>query len=242
MNNILSISGGKDSTAMLLEMLERNDPIHAAVFFDTGWEFPEMYSHIDKLEKYTRVKIWRLHPVLPFDYLLTSRPVIAKKGDMKGKVHRIGYGWPFPARRWCTGIKVDALNKFEKPIENAVSCIGYAADELHRSLHNEKILYRFPLQEYGITEADALAICYSHGFDWDGLYNHFSRVSCFCCPLKKLDELRKLYNHFPNLWKRMLDMEDAMDAGTRWRGFKDYTTVHDLDKRFACENRQLKLF
>lgn len=46
MSNILSISGGKDSTAMMIEMLERNEPIHSAVFFDTGWEFPAMYPHI----------------------------------------------------------------------------------------------------------------------------------------------------------------------------------------------------
>jgi len=36
---------------MLLMMLEKNEPIHSVVFFDTGWEFPEMKAHIGKLEK-----------------------------------------------------------------------------------------------------------------------------------------------------------------------------------------------
>lgn len=36
-NNIVSFSGGKDSTAMVLEMLERNVPIHSVIAFDTGW-------------------------------------------------------------------------------------------------------------------------------------------------------------------------------------------------------------
>lgn len=46
-SNIVSLSGGKDSTAMLLMMLERGEDIHSVVFFDTGWEFPEMHEHID---------------------------------------------------------------------------------------------------------------------------------------------------------------------------------------------------
>ena len=40
--NVVSLSGGKDSTAMLLMLLERGEPVADVVFFDTGWEFPEM--------------------------------------------------------------------------------------------------------------------------------------------------------------------------------------------------------
>jgi 3'-phosphoadenosine 5'-phosphosulfate sulfotransferase (PAPS reductase)/FAD synthetase len=238
--NILSISGGKDSTAMMLEMLERGEVIHSAVFFDTGWEFPAMYDHIDKLEKYTGVKIWRLHSRLPFDYWLIARPVIARKGPDKGKVHRIGNGWPNMNRRWCTKQKTDTLDLFISNIPNAVSCIGYAADE-HRALISDKIHRRFPLQEYGITEQQALKICYLHGFDWDGLYNHFNRVSCFCCPLQRMGELRTLYHEFPELWQRMIDMENAMGEGAQ-RGFRQYTTVKQLGQRFAEEDKQGGLF
>jgi 3'-phosphoadenosine 5'-phosphosulfate sulfotransferase (PAPS reductase)/FAD synthetase len=240
MNNILSISGGKDSTAMMLEMLERGEIIHSAVFFDTEWEFPQMYEHIAKLEKYTGIKIWRLHSRLSFDYWLIARPVIARKGPHKGEVHRIGNGWPSPSRRWCTRQKADALNLYTKAIEDPVCHIGYAADET-RSLSDNQINYRFPLQEYGITEAQALEICYAHGFDWGGLYNLFRRVSCFCCPLQRIGELRTLRREFPELWQRMLDMEDAMGEGAQ-RGFKDYTTVRQLDQRFADEDRQQRFF
>ena len=38
MNNVISLSGGKDSTAMLHMMLERGESIHSVLFFDTGWE------------------------------------------------------------------------------------------------------------------------------------------------------------------------------------------------------------
>jgi 3'-phosphoadenosine 5'-phosphosulfate sulfotransferase (PAPS reductase)/FAD synthetase len=241
LNNVLSISGGKDSTDMLLEMLERGETIHSAVFFDTGWEFPAMYEHIERLQEYTGIKIWTLQSRLPFDYWMMARPIIARKGPNKGKVARIGNGWPSPSRRWCTRQKVDAINYYVKPIENAVQCVGYAADETDRSSHDENIPHRFPLQEYGITEKTALDNCYRHGFDWGGLYNHFRRVSCFCCPLQRIGELRTLRREFPELWSRMLKMETDMLPGTN-RGFKDYKTVHDFEKRFACEDQQINMF
>ena len=243
-NNIISLSGGKDSTAMLLMMLERNETIHSVVFFDTGWEFPQMYDHIDKLQKYIDMKIWRLHSTLPFDYWLTSRPIKSKIdrpeiGIKKGDVHRIGNGWPSPSRRWCTRQKVNALNMFLKPIPNAISCVGYAADEKDRGFSDDKIKHRFPLQEYGMTEPDCLEYCYQHGFDWDGLYNIFRRVSCFCCPLQRIEELRSLRRHYSELWQRMKDMENQIGWRGQ-RGFHEYKTVHDLDRRFADDDRQME--
>ncbi len=78
-NNIVSLSGGKDSTAMLLMMLERKEPIHSVVFFDTGWEFPEMYDHIRLIEKITGLKVWTLNSRLPFLYWMTARPISSTK-------------------------------------------------------------------------------------------------------------------------------------------------------------------
>lgn len=42
--SILSFSGGKDSTALLLMMLERGMKLDYILFCDTGAEFPEMYE------------------------------------------------------------------------------------------------------------------------------------------------------------------------------------------------------
>ena len=49
---VCSLSGGKDSTAILLRLLEEKRPVDMILFCDTGLEFPDMYTHIDKLEKY----------------------------------------------------------------------------------------------------------------------------------------------------------------------------------------------
>ena len=44
----VSLSGGKDSTAMLLLMIERDKPIDLVLTADTGMEFPEISVHLKK--------------------------------------------------------------------------------------------------------------------------------------------------------------------------------------------------
>ncbi len=44
--HIVSLSGGKDSTAMLILMVEKGLPIDMVLTADTGMEFPEMEGHL----------------------------------------------------------------------------------------------------------------------------------------------------------------------------------------------------
>lgn len=67
---IVSLSGGKDSTAMLLRLLEEGRPVDEILFCDTGIEFDAMYRHIDKLEMYIGQPITRLKSNYEFEYLL----------------------------------------------------------------------------------------------------------------------------------------------------------------------------
>ena len=48
--NVISISGGKDSTAMLLLAIERQEPNLLAVFADTGNESPFTYEYLQYLQ------------------------------------------------------------------------------------------------------------------------------------------------------------------------------------------------
>ena len=68
----VALSGGKDSTAMLLLMLERGEQVDDIVFFDWGMEFPEMYEHLDNLEAYIGRPITRLYPRETWDYLFQT--------------------------------------------------------------------------------------------------------------------------------------------------------------------------
>jgi len=234
MKHIVSFSGGKDSTAMLLILLEQNKPIDEVIFFDAGtWEFPEMREHIEKVEKYTGLKITTLHPPKSFDYLFSEH--IITRGKNKGKA---GYGFPAMTRRWCTREKIRTINKYNGKHE--VVYIGFAFDEQHRVKTHEMKAKKveYPLIENEITEKQALAICYEHGFNWGGLYQHFNRVSCWNCPMQRKSELRKLYKYHPDLWKRLEEMQNKS-----WNSFKmDYSRVEDFTKEFEAEKLQYKLF
>ena len=50
--HIVSFSGGKDSTAMLLRLLESGMPVDMILFNDTGLEFEQLYDHINRVEQY----------------------------------------------------------------------------------------------------------------------------------------------------------------------------------------------
>ena len=236
MNNVVSLSGGKDSTAMLHMMLEKGENIHSVVWMDTGWEFPEMAAHIDEVERKTGLSIIRIKPKKSFDHWMYSQRIHARKGANKGQLVRIGYGWPHSSRRWCTRENVQAIAKHERKVPDLVKCVGFASDELHRC----KPGLRYPLIEYGVTEADAIEYCRKLGYTWGGLYDIFKRVSCWCCPLQSIKDLRKLRHHRPELWAKLLEMDARMPANSP--GFKNYWRAADFERRFAREDMQLEMW
>lgn len=112
----------------------------------------------------------------------------------------------------------------------AIEYIGIAADEPKRIRDA-----CYPLVEWNMTEKDCLAYCYERGFRWGGLYDIFKRVSCWCCPLQSLKELRKLRRFFPDLWKQLEDWDKKT-----WRQFRADYSVAELNIRFDLEEEWLK--
>jgi len=216
MNNIVSLSGGKDSTAMLLMMIEKKIPVDYIVFFDTSWDFPEMLRHIDKLEKCIDMKIIRLKYKTSFG-----------EGIKK---------WGFASfnSRWCTARKVDTINKFCNKHKPYMQFIGYSFDERKRI--KKTIGYCYPLVDWKMTEEDALKYCYKKGFSWDGLYKKKKRVSCWNCPLQTLSDLKVLWSDFPEYWQRLIKMQEQSKRQFRW----DYT-LEELDERFRREESYYQL-
>ena len=223
--NIISFSGGKDSTAMLLMMLGKGMPVDRIICVDTTKEFPAMYRHIEKVQTLCPVEIEVIK--IDFDYWFGEH--IKTKGKNKGK---IGYGFPDFRNRWCTSLKRDAVKKIQRTIkEDSCQFHGIAFDEKHRTENNNNMNIKHPLVEWGITEKQALEYCYSKGLDWEGLYEKFHRVSCWCCPLSRIGELRVLFNDFPILWQELEEMDKKS-----FRKFRNDYSVYDLSERFTNEN------
>jgi 3'-phosphoadenosine 5'-phosphosulfate sulfotransferase (PAPS reductase)/FAD synthetase len=230
--NIVSFSGGKDSTAMLLMMLEKGMRVDEIVCFDTGWEFPQMVEHWYQVEKYIGMKITILKPERPFNYWLYEHRVILKKNKERYKKYEgdvvYGWGWPNFMRRWCTGFKKGALIKGRR---NENHYIGIAVDEKRRVEEKENNFY--PLVEWGVTEKEALEYCRKRGFMFGGLYERFHRVSCFCCPLQRVGELRNLYLHHNDLFCLMKKWDEKVFDG--WEVFKNGKRLLEWEQRFNQE-------
>ena len=243
----VSLSGGKDSTAMLLLMIERGMPIDVVLTADTGMEFPEMYEHLAKVDDYLfrerDLHITTLRHPKGFEWMMFEEPK-QRKSSLENRarygVPPYGNGWPGIRVRWCTGqLKTHLVNKEVnrlKADKAALHYVGIAADEAKRCKNDI-----YPLVMWGITEADALQICYDRGFDFGGLYKIYNRASCWCCPFQRIGELRKLRRHHPELWARLMELDKRaiaqFGAGPLGQFRKDWT-VAQLEARFAEEERK----
>ena len=241
----VSLSGGKDSTAMLLLMIECGMPIDAVISADTGMEFPEMYEHLAKVDEYLYrergIHITTLRHPHGFEYLMFDVPQ-QKKRAIERRIAMgqplTGYGWPGIRVRWCTGqLKTHLIEKEVNRLKGeygALHYVGIAADEAWRCKGEQ-----YPLVEWGITEAAALRICYDRGYDFGGLYEIYHRASCWCCPFQRIDELRKLRKHHPELWKKLMELDRRALAqfGPGPLGqFKQNWSVKRLEQRFSIED------
>ena len=92
--HVVMFSGGKDSTAMLLMMIEKKMQIDKIMCVDTTKEFPAMYDHIQRVQDYINREIEIIK--IDFDYWFGDH--VKTKGKNKGQ---IGYGWPDFRNRWC---------------------------------------------------------------------------------------------------------------------------------------------
>lgn len=232
---IISFSGGKDSSAMLIRMVEEDLPIDDIVFIkvmatDTiGAELPEMYDYIERMEEYIHRKITVAPSKLNFDEVFHQ---IYQIGNRVGTI----YGYPFTIGAWCNDrLKLRTIREHYKSYGNHIRYVGIAADEQER-LNRLSENCRAPLAEWGMTEADCIAFLESRGM-LNPLYKKFRRLGCWFCVKQSLDSLRIIRRDYPAYWAMMLQW-DTESPNT----FKPDYTVHDLEKRFADEDRQLSFF
>ena len=197
MSVIVSYSGGKDSTAMLLRMIELGEHIDRIVFADTGMEFPELYDYIKRVEKYIGREIEVLTPEKSFfDW---ARGKITR-GKMKGEIR----GFPMLVNPcyWTREAKMLPLQRLEK---EGVFCVGIAYDEKNRIRSDENI--RYPLVEWGWAEADCVDYLNKKGM-LNPLYVNFNRLGCWHCPYQGEGSLFVLWKNYPELWSKFKEYEE----------------------------------
>ena len=122
----------------------------------------------------------------------------------------------------------------------AASCpyIGIARDEQERPLRLDGTKVSL-LDKYGYTEQDAKQLCREAGL-LSPVYDFTDRGGCWFCPNAKTRELRHLYDHHPDLWARIPELQAL--PGKVSEKFNRTMTFADIDARFRQEDDQLNLF
>lgn len=195
LRHIASLSGGKDSVAMCLHLRELGIE-HERVFFDTGWEHPDLYAHLDYLEGELG-PIKRLAgemPDLPDEVMPEVLEIerlagVSPSGFVRWAVHKAF----FPSRkfRWCTQqLKIKPFLAYIDSLdEDVVDVVGIRAEESEKRARMperedmpgaEHIEVWRPLLKW--TEDDVIAIHKRHGVRPCPLYLRGStRVGCWPC-------------------------------------------------------------
>lgn len=219
---------------MLLELTRRGYPLHEVCFFNTGMEFQAIYYIQNKVLPLLfspGIRYTEFDMPESFEYLMFDKPVDGPNG------FHYGYSWCGGPCRWVTALKLQCMDSYAKQTD-AIVYVAYAADEKERQEKNKAGFKRYPLIDWGCTEADALAGCYDAGYDWmeSGfrLYDLLDRVSCWCCANKNRKELRNIYRYLPEYWQRLRDLQNRTERPMKGEGW----SVLDLESLFKQELNQ----
>lgn len=234
--HILSLSGGKDSTALALFMRDKVDQMEY-IFCDTDKELRETYEYLNRIEAYLGKKIVRLNANIGFDHWL----------EVYG-----GY-LPSPNIRWCTRqLKLKPFEEFvgDDPI---VSYVGIRADEdrVGYISHKPNITTVYPLKDAGIDYAGVIKILDESGI---GLppYLRWGRThsGCYFCFFQKPIEWVRLLETYPEDFDKAQAYEKQSETpgktftwiqGMPLSELRKPENIADIRQRFAeAEERHRK--
>jgi 3'-phosphoadenosine 5'-phosphosulfate sulfotransferase (PAPS reductase)/FAD synthetase len=247
MKRIVNFSGGKNSTAMLLYLLERDIEIDYVVFMDTTIEFKETLEFVKRVDEFLQdygLQITRLRPNRTFMYYVLRKPIV--KGWRKGKY---GYGIPTPKNRWCCKVlKREPFVRFlvDRDIKSLISYTGFTVEEKSRVAKSDfGVVYtkrygiqmdiQFPLYDAGLTDQDCYELCKKYGL-LNPIYEKFDRQGCVICPFHSISDWRHVYHYYPKWFKIAEKLEKQ--TGRTFR--LDYS-LSQLREKFEKEDMQVRL-
>jgi len=207
--HIVCYSGGVQSTAMLLHMIEKKYPIDRIIFADTGVEKPGTIEYIKKIEKHIKKEIEIIPPADSFDNWFHTKKI---KGDKKGEIR----GFPYPGQAMCAWKRIAKVNPIQKACSKQIAYIGYGSEEKNRIIKDKTIDYeiKYPLIEWGWTREDSEKYLLKKNL-MNPLYEKFNTTSCWICPNLTKNDAFQLFLYYPKLWSRLKELEKESPHG--WR-------------------------
>ena len=243
--HVVSITTGCNSTYLLLRMVEREMPIDAVLYADTGMEFPEAYEHLEHLDKWLYqqrgIHITRLKHPDSFEYLLLESPIHSPYQRTKRKrlgISLLGNGWPRNKKRWCCEQMIhqvidQEICRMEK--ETRITHYVPLSEEYSHCIaprqHHSETLY--PLIEWNENSQQTRLYCLVNGFSLysNPAYNSF--CTCWFCPFRMRTEQAFFRESNYALWKRLLELEQCAREhfGDKWIGqFREDYSLPAYDK------------
>jgi len=219
---VVSYGGGTDSTAMIIELLRRNEFIDYITFADTGGEKPHTYEYIAMFDTWLQKNYDMKIIMLKKDSMYSS---LEDNCLRKKMLPSIAYGFKSCSDKY----KIQPQNKFFNNLNDAqlewhagrrlIKCIGYDVTEERRAKISDdsKYIYRYPLIEWDMDRDDCIATIEKAGLQLPG------KSACFFCPASRKPEILELERRYPDLLQRALDMEKNAQL----------TSVKGLGRSFA---------
>ena len=239
MRYLASCSFGKDSLAAILLAKKHGEPLDEAVYCEVMFdktisgEVPEhrdfIYTKgIPALER-MGIKVTVLRGKKTYVDLFTGR---ITRGPKKGMLRSFPVCGKCYVQRDC---KLRPILRYQKTLPpDTVQYIGIAKDEQERLLRLEGRQVSL-LEKYNCTEQDAKELCRQAGL-LSPIYQFTNRGGCWVCPNAKRKELRHLYDHHPELWARMLELQAL--PGKVTEKFNRTQRFSDIDAMFREEDQE----
>lgn len=244
--HIIPLSGGKDSTALAVHLLQ-NHPRHSfeLLFTDTGAELFETYDYLERFEAIMGV---RIHRVTALDML-----GIRAKGERTpfDVVLNEYYGGflPSPQARWCT--RMLKIRPFEAFIgdDRAYSYIAIRADEKRDGYQSSRkpvllseranIVPVYPLKDANIGLDGVKDLLEESGLGLPRYYAWRSRSGCYFCFYQQIGEWQALKERHPDLYERAKAYEKS-EGGRRytWAQGRSLVDVERLARRHEIPDRE----
>ena len=239
MRYLASCSFGKDSLAAILLAKKHGEPLDEAVYCEVMFdktisgEVPEhrdfIYTKgIPALER-MGIKVTVLRGKKTYVDLFTGR---ITRGPKKGMLRSFPVCGKCYVQRDC---KLRPILRYQKTLPpDTVQYIGIAKDEQERLLRLEGRQVSL-LEKYNCTEQDAKELCRQAGL-LSPIYQFTNRGGCWFCPNAKRKELRHLYDHHPELWARMRELQAL--PGKVTEKFNRTQRFSDIDAMFREEDQE----
>lgn len=214
--NVVSFGGGTNSAAMIIGMYENNIPIDLILFADPGGEQPHTYEFIATFNAWLKERsLPEIVPVWKKDKD-GNRLTLERESLQSGTLPSIAYGFKKCSLKHKIGPQEIYCNNHPgckaawEAGERVHKFIGYDAGETRRVEHaapadaaNKKYIMHYPLYEWRWTRADCIKVIQKAGLPLPG------KSSCFFCPSMKKKEIVELWEKYPELFQRAVEMEHA---------------------------------